>query len=288
MYQPSAARAPQHGFTLVELVLVIVILGVISSMVAVFMRGPIDAYFAVARRAALSDAADTAFRRLERDVRKALPNSVRTPVVGGLSNQCLEFIPTKTGGRYRSDGSSEGLNFDVADTTFNMLGRNSLLTTDQRIAAGDLIVVYNLGSLVVGADAYNQDNINTVGSLGAEFQNTSPLSGWETPITFTSPSKQYPLESGGKRFHVVPAAERVVAYVCSGNKLYRTVNASNFTSACPATGAVIANNVTSCYFDYGGDDLSRNALLRVVLQVSDSNSSESLQLQEEIHVNNSP
>ena len=218
-------------------------------------------------------------------MRKALPNSVRTPSTAG-ANQCLEFIPTKTGGRYRADGTSAALNFDAADTSFNMLGRNSILPSDQKIAVGDIIAVYNLGSLVSGADAYNQDNTSAVTALGVEFQGGSPYTGWETPITITS--KQFPLASGSNRFHAIPSAERVVSYVCSGGKLYRTVNSSNFTSACPATGAVIANNVSSCYFDFSGDDLSRNALLRIVLQVTDSSGNESVQLQQEIHVNNTP
>ena len=228
------ARTAQGGFTLVEMVMVIVILGVVSSMVAVAMRGPVDAYFAAARRAALTDVADGVMRRLERDVRKALPNSLRTP-----SNQCLEFIPTKTGGRYRADGSAAALNFDTTDTSFNMLGRNSTLPADQRIVAraglvaGDFVVVYNLGPSVPGADAYNLDNLAEVTGLGTEFQNTTPLNGWESPISISS--KQFPLASGGNRFHVVPGAERVVSYVCSGGALYRTVNASNFTSSCPSS-----------------------------------------------------
>ena len=110
--------ALQRGFTLIELVMVIVILGVLGGIVAVWMKGPIDAYLALGRRAALTNVADTTVRRIARDLRTALPNSVRTP-----NANCMEFIPTKTGGRYRADDTAAGLNFAAADTTFNMLGR---------------------------------------------------------------------------------------------------------------------------------------------------------------------
>jgi MSHA biogenesis protein MshO len=221
---------------------------------------------------------------MERDLRKALPNSIRTPVTLPV-NQCLEFIPTKTGGRYRADSTSAGLNFDAADTSFNMLGRNSILPADQRIAAGDYIAVYNLGPNVPGADAYNQDNTSPISTVGTEFQNASPV-GWETPLTFAS--KLFPLASGSNRFHVIPSAEHVVSYVCSGSKLYRTVNSSSFSSSCPTSGQIIATNVATCFFDSSGDDLSRNALVRIVLQFKDSKSNESVRLLQEVHVDNTP
>ena len=44
----------------------------------------------------------------------------------------------------------------------------------------------------------------------------------------------------------------------------------------------------SCNFDYSGDDLARNALVRIVLQISASNNAESVQLQQEIQINNTP
>ncbi len=263
----------QRGFTLVEMVMVMVILGVVSAMVAVALRGPVEAYFAAARRAALTDVADTVMRRLERDVRKALPNSVRTP-----SSQCLELIPTKTGGRYRADGSATALNFNAASTGFNMLGPNSALPADQRIATGDVIVVYNLGPAVPEADAYLEANTAAVTGLGAEAGN-------ETPIAIAS--TRFPLASGSNRFHVVPGAERVVSYVCSGGALYRTVNSSNFAGSCPSSGAKLADRVV-CTFDYSGDDLTRNALVRMLLQITDGSGTEPVQLQQEVHVNNTP
>lgn len=261
------------GFTLVELIMVIVITGIIGGMVAIFIKKPIDAYFDSARRAALTDVADTAVRRMSRDIRKALPNSVRTP-----TSQCVEFIPTKTGGRYRADTNSTGLgdplNFTAADSSFDMLSLNSTLP-DQQIITGDVIAVYNLGAGI--NDAYVGNNTSAVSAI-----TTGVLSG-ETNISINS--KLFPLASGSNRFHVIPKDEKVVAFVCSGGKLYRTAS-NTFTSACPTTGAILANNVSACSFVYNGSDLQRNALVQLTVKFTDSD--ETVSLYHEVHVNNTP
>lgn len=280
----------QNGFTLIELIMVIVILGVISGMVAVFMKGPIDAYFAGGRRAALTDVADTTVRRMARDIRTALPNSLRTP-----STSCVEFIPTKTGGRYRADNTAAGLDFAAADTTFNMLGDNNPLDMNgnalsgQRIEAGDVVVVYNLG--IPGADAYASNNTGVISTVGSA-SGTPP----ETAISFASPGVLFPLASGSNRFQVVPGAERVVAYVCSGagtdtsgngtGTLRRTASNTFAPTSCLATGPVLASNVSSCNFNYSGSDLQRNALISMSIQLTTAN--ETVSLQHQVHVNNTP
>lgn len=281
--------ARQHGFTLVELIMVIIIIGVIGGMVAVFMKGPIDAYFDSGRRAALTDVADTVVRRMARDLQGALPNSIRPSLAG---TNCLEFIPTKTGGRYRATGAGS-LDFAAGSAAFNMLGSNAALPADQQIVAGDVIVVYNLGFST--SDAYastptsalaSAGNTALVSSLGAE--TAAPI---ETPINL-GVSKIFPLESGTMRFHVVPGAERMVSYVCSGSSLHRTASAA-FTAAasCPDTGPVIANNVNcaSTWFNYTGSiDLRRNGLVSMGLTIRDSSGTESVTVQHEVHVSNTP
>jgi MSHA biogenesis protein MshO len=288
-------KSHQFGFTLVELIIVIVLMGVIGGMVSVFMKSPIDAYIDSARRAALTDVADTAVRRMGRDIRSALPNSIRTP-----STTCVEFIPTKTGGRYRAEekvaADNTSLDFALADSTFNMLASNLALPTEQRIAAADVIVVYNLG--IPDSDAYQTTgnlNLATVaassGSLG---ESGTPT---ETKIVIT-PSTQFPLASGSNRFHVVPGGENVVSYVCDlvTHQIYRTAStfANAASTSCTTSGAlapsstrsVLASNVSSCSFDYSGSDLQRNALARMSMQFTESG--ETVSLQHEVHVNNTP
>lgn len=279
------ARSRQWGFTLVEMVMTIVLLGIVGGMVAVYMRSPVQAYLDSARRAALTDVADTTARRIARDLHKALPNSVRVPAA-----TCIEFIPTKTGGRYRMQdrvaGDGSALDFSIADTGFNMLGSNSSpdLPTEQRIVANDLVAVYNLG--ISGADAYAGNNTSVVTGLGTE--TSAPI---ETPITISA--KQFPLASGSSRFHVIPGGEQVVGYVCNGGYLRRYVKTLPYANpgACPtpaATDPVIATNVGSCSFVYGGPDLLRNSLMTLTLSLTDSSANETVSLQHEVHINNAP
>ena len=81
---PIANRPRARGFSLTEAVMVIAITGILAGMVAVFIQKPVQGFFDTARRAALVDTADTALRRISRDLRAALPNSVR--VSGGASS----------------------------------------------------------------------------------------------------------------------------------------------------------------------------------------------------------
>ncbi|MBY0437205.1 MAG: type II secretion system GspH family protein, partial [Burkholderiales bacterium] len=71
------ARTGSGGFTLVELVVAIVLLGIVALMVTTFATGAMQSYLDAERRAELVDGTETAMRRLQRDVRLSLPNSVR-------------------------------------------------------------------------------------------------------------------------------------------------------------------------------------------------------------------
>jgi MSHA biogenesis protein MshO len=267
----SAPYRSQQGFTLIESIMAIVILGILSGIVAVFIRGPIDAYVDSKERALLTDAADGAMRRIGRDLQTALPNSFRS--ASSSSTACIEYLPVVGGGRYRNQTSSGGhdkLNFATADTSFDVLGHVGL---DALPAGTNLVTIYNLG--VPGADAYAGDNTGTIQSASG------------TTISL-NPGKKFPFESPGKRFQVIPNLS--VVYFCSGTGLYRKTQAiaSSKMASCPsssASDALLVSNVT-CSFTYEPAVTTRNGVVAISLVLTRNN--ESVRLYNEVSVSNAP
>src|SRR5262245_49522725 len=123
-----------RGFTLLEAVTVIVITGIIAAVVAVFMVKPVQGYFSSTARLAMTDAADSALRRIARDVRLALPNTVRVDPTGLF----LEFIPIKTGGRYLDKETCF-----VAPGCTSLSTMGDMLTNVQVVTGSDQVSIYS-------------------------------------------------------------------------------------------------------------------------------------------------
>jgi MSHA biogenesis protein MshO len=268
-------RPSQRGLTLVELVVTIVVTGIIAAGVAVFIQRPVEGYVDAARRAEMTDEADTALRRITRDLRTALPNSVRVDVSGKF----VEFIETTGGGRYRAELDNSGagniLDFTAADTSFDVIGPVPVLAT------GNQIVVYNLNSTGTSSNAYSGDNRAALTSTSAP------------PIAIAS--KLFPESSPARRFHVVSGP---VTYGCSGGQLIRYWGYPYSTAqvAPPAGGssAVLAGNVdvANCSFAYTagsiGDRTGTVAMVLTLVRSGGSGTPEQVRLFQQAQVNNAP
>src|SRR5467141_1682767 len=112
MLCPERPLRSERGVTLIEMVIVIAITAIIAGAVAVFISRPVEGYADAARRAEMTDIADTALRRITRDLRTALSNSIRTtcvPSCGPTSSvYYLEYLQSSGGGRYRAEKDSSG------------------------------------------------------------------------------------------------------------------------------------------------------------------------------------
>lgn len=292
------ARRRARGFTLVEMVIVIVITGIIGGMVAIFIRVPVQGYVDTAARAALADTADTAARRLARDVRLALPNSVRVSANG----MYLELLLTKTGGRYLSDSDPPGLGavlgFDPDATytnSFTVVGAMpaDTLGTRQAISVGDQIVVYNLGA------AYAPNNAYTCSAAtGCNRAAVTGVAGNVVTLgSYPFATDPAPLPSPSNRFQVVTTP---VTYACNLNTGTLTryeryaISATQPASetAAPLQGsaaALLAQQVAACRFSYSVLANVQRGLVNINLGLGAANSNTGIvRLVQQVQARNTP
>lgn len=79
-----------RGFSLIEMVVSITVLGILSASAALFLRGPITSYFDAERRTALADAGGLAMAKLGQDISGLATTGVTLlmpPAAGGFRFQ---------------------------------------------------------------------------------------------------------------------------------------------------------------------------------------------------------
>ena len=306
MTKPVRSAHPSHsaaGVTLIELVITIAIVGILAAIIVQFVQ-PVRSYIDTSRRAALADTADIALRRIGRDVRLALPNSVR---VGG-AGKYVEFMLVRTGGRYRADtdpaatntcndGASavpanDVLSFAAPDTCFKTLGNLYAVPADiSNVTTTDYVVVFNLQPGTPNADAYEFP-----GTGGNKSKVSAAVAGTgQDRIAFASNTFTY--ESPGNRFFII---EGPVTYGCdlTAKTLTRysgypiTATQTPVPPAGATSIALMASGVTGCDIVYDTSLAAQGAglvTMSLTLSTQDSRGdTEGVSLYHAVHVNNVP
>ena len=281
----------QSGFSLVELVIVIVISGILAGILATFIARPVEGFIDLSRRASLVYSAESAMRRMQRDIRRALPNSIRV----NATNNAIEMINTIEGARYRSapppGAQARRLTFNNLDAEFDVLGNlSSIGTTGLRVAIYNIGAVDLTGTPVPGANAYaGADALgkNVVTPSGTTI--TISDNGSEDHIIIGGGGFQFSYDSPNDRVYLVDSG---ISYVCNGDQLTRYDN-YNFTSSTqpvPPAGdsALMADNIGSCIFTYEAGTDQRAGLMTLDLTISDPGSGEQVRLLHQVHVDNVP
>ena len=283
----------QHGFSLIELIVVVVLLGLLAGGAGLLLRNPIEAYEAQVRRQQLVDQGEMALRQIARDVRRALPNSIRITAVGAGS--ALEMVNTVDGARYRDEfgGAYVGdpafvLDFISADTSFNLLGT---LGDPAAFAADNRLVIYNT-SVNFYAEAVDVDNEGIVTPAGISLGLTQLGVGVnrEDQISLSAPFR-FTQQSPGQRAFFVdsstsyicdPAGRQILRYAGYGFRGSQPTAAADFG----VTPGKVVSELNGCSFSYSPGSAQRGGILTVEISISDSG--ETINLLHQIHLRNVP
>lgn len=288
-----------RGFTLVELIVVIVLLSIMSLVSVKFIANIAEGYVDSSRRQNMADVTQLAVERIGRELRNALPNSVR--VSSDANTSCIEFIPVLGASSY------EDLPVATASDTFTAIPLGADAITRWQAGQPLYVAVYPITE--AGLYSVEEDTVVALLNNAQIFINAmneaDPAASF---IATLSDTHQFPTESPSARFYVVGSPVSYCLIAASGD-LYRYENyfsaGTAFFAAQPMPGqvplelpstepnrALLASGISTASafpnpaFASLQISLQRNALVVFDMQVSDAG--ESVRIQHVVQVRNAP
>ena len=263
----------QKAFTMIELVIVIVLLGILSVSFANILSQSVFSYMDAKGRNEHSQTAKWVTEIISRSVREALPQSIRTGTSGSLD--CLEYVEIVNAGSY----------FNLPATgpvsSFNIVSYDLVFQAGQSVA----IMPINPASIYVGNNVVSP--ITSIAASGPQ----------QSLITLTSPTN-FAQRSPQNRMYILSTP---ITFCLNNNTGlisryfdYGFVAALAFPPS-SATSEIIGENfwANGNVFNYQSGTLQRSGLLQINFVIQDrvrfaSGTAESFEVFHEVHVRNVP
>tara|TARA_R110001599_G_scaffold353755_1_gene596380 strand:+ start:27042 stop:27884 length:843 start_codon:yes stop_codon:yes gene_type:complete len=269
------------GFTLVELITVIIVLGVVSIGVTSFIRSGVQIFNDVSERDELLSQSRFVLERLNRELRSAVPNSARVAQINGA--QCIEFVPTMWATYYTR--------LPLTPSTIREV--NIVELGDQNgqfsLASGDMAIVYPTDSADV-YDAAEQKRRTILSCTDSEDGDCATNDSSEHLATLTVDGA-FADVSPASRLYIVRNA---VSYCVRDGGIFRhQTSIAQDQTVFGTGGTLMAENIINNLsvsaqlpFTIQNATLNRNSLIQILLAFELND--ETINLSSDIHVPNVP
>ena len=266
----------QTGFTLVELVVVITVLGIIMAGTAVYITRSAESFNDQARREKLATVARLAIERITREIRNALPNSLR--INSNAGTHCVEFFPIDRASAY----------LDIPNTAANISFTSAPFSAPS--SGNRHVVIYPYSASVLYNEAFQEanglDNIGPYANYNASGSNPG------TGEVQLQSSHRFNFTSPQRRFFLVTDP---VSFCIIGDQLLRYSNYAIQVAqpTPPANGVLLAQHLqltdgasAVTPFNYDPGNPQRHAVLAMDFRFMQDN--EWLRLSHEVQLRNVP
>jgi MSHA biogenesis protein MshO len=249
------------GFTLIEMITVIVVLSIISTIGFTFVRSTMESYNTTINRGKLITKGRLVLERITRQIRAAVPNSVR------VVNNCVEFLPIAGGGNYTGVVADIANGIDASVVPV-------IPTVSHAVDFGSALYV------VIGGLSESELYSATPVSLATLSSRTT------TSLTLSAP-KTWQRNSLNKRFFLADNPE----FFCQvGAQLQYFNNDAdtpyNSSGSPTGSGDIVSNGVTSVSFALSSGTEDRGTTMAIAVTFAEGG--ESVVLNQEVYIRNVP
>ena len=272
----------EHGFTLIELVIVIVLLAIVSIFTFRFVGIGAEMYVAGSERLKLLDQSRFAIERITRELRNSVPNSARVRTLTDGS-QCLEFVPIKVAGTYYNapfaNSSPESLDFVTMATDWSSIKAGSI--------NNDRLFIYATRPDFIYPDKVDGER------RWSRVASDQARTGQQTSLTL-APGLYFAEESPRQRLYVGRSPVSFCVQVDGKIKRYSNYGWNQTPTAPPNVDVTIGEQLinlttagTQPPFEVDNATLLRNNIVHVFLEYETS-AGERLFFNQEVHIPNAP
>lgn len=212
-------RHAAAGFTLVEMIISLVLMGIVAMVMIPLLQMPMNGYIDAQRRTELQSQMELIRAKLSDDLASALPGSLRIRIVG--NTQYLEYLEVKAIGRYQSGAGGPGFCPATTCTAGDSLALSCAAETCMT-TLGPLLPVGPGGtptpqntdyiSVLPGGGAIAPSAYSTAALSPTSRLNVAPVGvangGWELRFA----AHNFQSDNPQKRFYLI---RQPVSYVCT-------------------------------------------------------------------------